>query len=358
MVIAFVTPFLSGQGGTETVLLKVLNYLAARRPTDHYQLVLTEGTQHKQWLRRLDQQVEVVVNQTRNQAIVRSFTRHYMATTDANMVICLGSRPIFVAAQVRRRLQRHYRIVSWIHSTLADVNWFDPTSLADADAQLAISSGIATQMVHYGVDPATIHVIYNPVTPSTELIPRSAAAEPKHFIFIGRIQYRGQKNLKLLLGALQNLRGNWVIDFYGAGSGLVKCKAYIKRHPQLRTRVNWHGWVTNPWLEIKQADALLLSSKFEGLPMVMLEAMSHGVPCISTDCPTGPNDIIEDGKTGFLYPIAEIGKLHHILKQVVSGYQFVDEVAVQNSITDFYDQHYFTNFEKAMTEIIAQEIKA
>lgn len=356
MVIAFVTPFLSGQGGTETVLLKVLNYLAGQQTANHYQLVLTEGTQHKQWLQRLDQRVEVISNQSRNPTIVRSFTRHYMANTQADMVICLGSRPIFVAAQVRRRLQRHYRIVSWIHSTLADVNWFDPACLADADAQLAISSGIATQMKNYGVDPDNIHVIYNPVTPANQLIPRSSQDEPKHFIFIGRIQYRGQKNLKLLLGALQNLRGNWVIDFYGAGPGMINCKAYIKRHPQLRSRIIWHGWVTNPWPEIKQADALLLSSKFEGLPMVLLEAMAHGVPCVSSNCPTGPDDIIQTGKTGFLYPIAEIGKLHHILKQIVSGYQFEDGPAVQASIAQFYDQNYFDHFEKTIAEIMAKPI--
>ncbi|MFD1465411.1 glycosyltransferase [Lapidilactobacillus mulanensis] len=351
MNIAFVTPFLSGQGGTETVLIKVLNYLTQNTTNNHYQLVLTEGSQHKQWLQRLDRRVEIVQNPTRNPIIVRSFTRHYMANTTAELVICLGSRPIFVAAQIRRRMQRPYKIVSWIHSTLSNVTWFDTNSLKDADAHLAISGGIAEQMRGFDIPADQIYTIYNPVTPAQQLIARSHDNEPKHFIFIGRIQYRGQKNLKSLLGALQNLHGNWVIDFYGAGSGLNKCKAFIKRHPQLKSRVRWHGWVTDPWPQIQTADALLLSSKFEGLPMVLLEAMSHGVPCIAADCPTGPADIIEEGRTGFLYPLEDSGKLHRALKQVVQDDPFVDERVVQASIDRFYDQNYFTHLQAALVKI-------
>ncbi|MFD1464874.1 glycosyltransferase [Lapidilactobacillus mulanensis] len=354
MKIAFVTPFLSGQGGTETVLLKVLNYLAQNMTNHQYELVLTEGSQHKQWLKRLDRRIEITENPTRNPITVRLFERHYFSTTPAELIISLGSRPIFVASQVRDHLKRPYKIVSWIHSTLKNVRWFDPDSLQHADAHLAISSGIADQMKDYGIAADRIYTIYNPVTPCEALIPRSQPGETTRFIFVGRIQYRGQKDLKALLGGLQNLRGDWTIDFYGAGNGLNECKDFIKRHPQLKPRVRWHGWITDPWAEIQTADALLLSSKFEGLPMVLLEAMSHGIPCVSSDCPTGPADIIQDGKNGFLYPLGNTGKLHHALDRVVQGYEFDDEETIRASIDKFYDQNYFTRVQEVIEHIVRQ----
>ena len=58
--------------------------------------------------------------------------------------------------------------------------------------------------------------------------------------------------------------------------------------------ITWHGWVDKPWEKINSASCTLLLSKFEGFPMVILESLSYGIPVISSDCPTGPEDLIID----------------------------------------------------------------
>ena len=65
----------------------------------------------------------------------------------------------------------------------------------------------------------------------------------------------------------------------------------------------------NPYPYIKLSDALILSSKYEGLPNVLLEALTLGKPIISSDCPTGPKEILLNGKGGLLYNVGDYNSL-------------------------------------------------
>ena len=70
--------------------------------------------------------------------------------------------------------------------------------------------------------------------------------------------------------------------------------------------------------ELAASSLYVLSSRFEGLPMVMIEAMTHALPIVAFDCPTGPRDVLTDGVDGLLVPPRDVDALAVALKEVVS----------------------------------------
>ena len=74
-------------------------------------------------------------------------------------------------------------------------------------------------------------------------------------------------------------------------------------------RVRLHGFVANPYPYFAKATVIALSSRWEGLPTVLLEALPFPARIVSTDCPSGPHEILEGGKHGRLVPMGDAGAL-------------------------------------------------
>lgn len=82
-------------------------------------------------------------------------------------------------------------------------------------------------------------------------------------------------------------------------------------------RVHFTGYRNNPHAVVAGASALVLSSRYEGMPMVLLEALALGKPVISTDCPTGPREILDDGKFGLLVPIGDVDTMAQAISRLL-----------------------------------------
>ena len=76
-------------------------------------------------------------------------------------------------------------------------------------------------------------------------------------------------------------------------------------HLQIAEDVYFPGFVDNPYVWMKNSKLFVLSSAYEGLPNALIQAMACGTPVISTDCPTGPEEILESGKWGRLVPVGD-----------------------------------------------------
>lgn len=91
----------------------------------------------------------------------------------------------------------------------------------------------------------------------------------------------------------------WYIDIFGEGENRSSLEKQIKKLA-LENRIHLNGSTHQIATEYQRSQMFVLSSDTEGFPLVLIEAMATGLPCVATDCPFGPASIIEDGVTGFL----------------------------------------------------------
>ncbi|WP_167755955.1 glycosyltransferase, partial [Proteus mirabilis] len=190
-----------------------------------------------------------------------------------------------------------------------------------------------------------IYTIYNPIIKKEEIIPRS---EDINFLYMGRIQFAGQKNIQELFNALSKTIGKYQLHIVGSGSDhdITKLKSLAKIL-NIEEKIIWHGWQKLPWVyiknNIKNVTSLVLTSNYEGFPMVLCEALSYGIYSISSNCKTGPEDIIMNKVNGQLYQQNNIDELANILQSLINKNILPENKEIKNSINSFYDEIYIKN---------------
>jgi len=94
----------------------------------------------------------------------------------------------------------------------------------------------------------------------------------------------------------------------GEGEERPKLESLV-RELRLEEDVSLPGFIDNPFKYMKRAAVFVLSSRWEGLPNVLIQALACGTPVVSTDCPSGPAEILEGGKWGRLVPVGNVEEL-------------------------------------------------
>lgn len=111
---------------------------------------------------------------------------------------------------------------------------------------------------------------------------------------------------------------------------------------EMGINATFYGWAINPWVEMSHPiHYVVLSSNFEGFPMVIGEALARGIPVISTDCPTGPRDMIVNQMNGYLYPVGNLEQLNMILQICLDKRKKWNGNEIQQSIQSLYSEPYF-----------------
>ncbi|MFV1980933.1 MAG: glycosyltransferase, partial [Rhodothermia bacterium] len=118
------------------------------------------------------------------------------------------------------------------------------------------------------------------------------------------------KNYPLLLRAFQTLLQSRDANLLILGEGEERAKLQGLIHDLgIEDHVLLPGYVENPWAYMSKADLFVLSSKWEGLPTVLVEALALGIRVVSTDCEYGPRELLEDGRYGLLVPVDDVDHL-------------------------------------------------
>lgn len=215
---------------------------------------------------------------------------------------------------------------------------------------VAVSNGVRDELItKFGISSSTVFSIYNPV--DIEDIQTKAKEQLNHpwfeskgipvILAAGRLE--PQKNFPLLLDAFVLVRQKKPCRLMILGEGKQRQDLEQKiEELGLQQDVLLHGFEKNPFAYMSKASLFVMSSDYEGLPTVLIEAMVCGCPIVSTDCPSGPAEILENGIYGTLVPVGDAQALAEaILTNLKSPNKDVRERAeffsVERAVNQYLD---------------------
>lgn len=161
-----------------------------------------------------------------------------------------------------------------------------------------------------------IVVIPNPVSPCAGDVSKPQSLG-NVIVAMGRLV--PQKGFDLLLAAFARLHGEygeWRLVIYGAGPERSALQEQADRL-QIANCVTFAGLVEDVSARLRACDVFVLSSRYEGFPNALCEAMACGLPVVSFDCPSGPREIIREGIDGFLAPPEDVDALAAALSRLM-----------------------------------------
>lgn len=205
------------------------------------------------------------------------------------------------------------------HLLLRAMTW----AYARADKVVAVSTGVADDLRRITKVPDDkIQTIHNPIVTDQmlekSLEPVSGFPEGRFILAVGRLTE--QKDYPTLLRAFALLDNTFQTKLVILGEGELRVELEaLARDLGIADRVLMPGFVSNPYAWMRRADVFVMSSAWEGLPTVLVEAMACGAPVVSTDCPSGPAEILEGGKWGKLVPVGDYTALANACKKILSS---------------------------------------
>jgi glycosyltransferase involved in cell wall biosynthesis len=198
-----------------------------------------------------------------------------------------------------------------------------------ADNIVAISKGVAQDLRQSaGIAPEKIKVIYNPaimpniLDESNEAVHHPWLKDQDIPVVLGVGRLTKQKDFTTLIKAFGKIINSKDARLIILGDGKEKKNLVdLTKVLKIQDKVDFPGFAQNPYAYMAQASAFVLSSAWEGFGNVIVEAMSVGTPVICTDCPSGPSEILADGKYGELVPVGNSQKMSEAILKVLSERQ-------------------------------------
>jgi glycosyltransferase involved in cell wall biosynthesis len=208
-----------------------------------------------------------------------------------------------------------------------------------ADVIVAVSQGVANDFERF----SKVKVIHNGL--DLEGIEKKSREEVLHpwfnetepiVVAVGRLV--SQKAFSYLLEAVKLVNKKIPLRLLMIGDG--EFKGDLKKQAEelgIRDKVDFIGVKKNPFAYMARCDLFVLSSLYEGFPNVLVEAMALGLPVISTNCPHGPSEIIEDGRSGILVPVENSQAIAEAMLRVLGdrGLREKLKVEAKRRVSDF-----------------------
>jgi len=185
-----------------------------------------------------------------------------------------------------------------------------------------------------GLDPSRVSTIYNPL-PAREIQQRFPArerhqlADPAAPLFAVHGRMAEQKGFDSLLRAFAEVKKTLPgarLRMVGDGGDRASLEA-LAGELGVRSACEFPGFLGDPLAAIEDADLYVLPSRWEGLPNALLEAIAVGLPVVATRCPTGPEEILQDGRAGRLVAVDDVPGMTKSMLELISNHAERSELA-------------------------------
>ena len=340
MKVAFLCSNL-GFGGIQRVSVTLANHLARRTDMD-VDLVVLRG--RGEFLPLVSTSVRVIDLNCTSQplALLSPFSPllRYLATERPDTVLSFGNSTNNLAAWAKLRLRKAFRLIVSEHSTFgvrmagdaAFHRWRRTVRsrflYRQAERCICVSQGVADDLVEQGVVPrGKTKVIYNPIVDESlaEMASRPvehpwfADGMPPVILAVGRLVRL--KGFDDLIRAFALLREKWKTEAHlailGEGPERERLES-LANSCGVSDEVWLPGFRENPYSYMGRSAVVALTSHYEGLPTVLPEALACGTNVVSTDCRSGPREILEDGKWGRLVEVGDCLALARALHDTIA----------------------------------------
>lgn len=345
--LALFIPSLKG-GGAERVMVNLACGFADRGFQVDLLLIRAEGP----YLSQIPPQVRIVSLGDRRLLLSFFALARYLKRERPQALLCGEEHVNVVSLWLRRLTGVRTKVVVAVHNNISRdshyasklkvrlspylIRWFYPW----ANAIVAVSQGVAEDLTRIGLPKEAIQVIYNPVV-SSQIYqkfqeplahPWFSPHQPPVILGVGRLE--PQKDFEILIRAFACVREQRPARLMILGEGPEKSAlTALVQQLGLTDTVALPGFVSNPYAYMGASAVCALSSLWEGLPTVLIESMAGGTPVVSTDCPSGPVEILAGGRYGKLVPMKDPEAL---ARAIINTLDFPpDPVLLQHRAQDF-----------------------
>ena len=349
--IAFFLPNLYG-GGAERVSINLLKGMVER---ENLVLDLVLGIAEGSFLEQVPGRVNIINFKSPRVATAILPLVKYLKTVQPDALLSHLGHANVIALMANKLAGSKTRLAVVEHNTLSVADavsirakitpWFMRQFYPSADAIIGVSQGVSRDLEsQLGFNSGSVTTIYNPVI-DRELLAKADMSldhpwlqpeQPPVFLAVGRLT--AQKDFANLINAFALVRQQQTARLIILGEGELRTELEeLACSLGVREDIDLPGFADNPYGYMSQAAAFVLSSRYEGLPTALIEAMACGCSVVSTDCPSGPREILEGGKYGSLVPIQDSKSLSKAMLDVLE--QSVSRDTLQQRAKIFATEH-------------------
>ena len=328
--ISIIIPNLGG-GGIERLSIRLCRYFLAQGYTVDFVVLLAQG----ELLDEVPDEAELIdLKSSKIRFSLWSLVRYLKVRQPDAVLVAMW--PLTIFAILAHKLScSQSRLVISDHNILSksyhDQHWLQKFFLCKtihffyplADVRIAVSKGVADDLAQVGkLNRSSFSVIYNPTAESQSLLQHINSDtwlkfSGKRIISVG--SFKPQKDHTTLIRSFSLLITHQSATLVILGEG--KLRPDMERlinELDLSDHVVLPGFMNDPYPWYLGADLFVLSSRWEGFGNVLVEALQCGIPVVSTDCRSGPREILENGRYGRLVPVGDKVALATAMKEALA----------------------------------------